>query len=622
MMHRTSTSDTGQQPRHENGWPRSRFWDLGKHACIRATILLLAVSATAQTGSYRVAGTAVNAVTGEPVSGAMVALLTVQDSSTFAATESGSDGHFAIEHLPAAKFQLTASKRGYSTGFYNQHQNFNSAVVTGEGQDTGNLVFRLAPEAVLSGVVTGDGGDPVQGATVMLFAKPRGHDPGAKIAQVDSTATDDTGAYEFSGLTAGDYLLAVRALPWYAINHFAFAAGLDRQPETAQQAALDVAYPVTFFDSTTEEGSATPIELASGSREQANIGLHAVPALRIQVQTPRNADGSPDNSVAQPDLRQSIFGVDMGGGGALMSRGRGDSMEFAGVPPGQYELTQGDPPRIVEMDASTSQQVDPGAGTPAMTVSGTLQPVQGTQLSGAHLLTLEPVGAATANASPASGDASLEPQPVFASQRAFSFRAVPAGVWKLHISNGLDVVAITADGRTQPGNLLTVPYPPSFVTVTVSAGRTVRIEGFVHKPGAPADGSSSVGWKPGAPADGSSSVGWKPGAPADGSSSVGWKGDKGLAGAMVVLVPKDLSAMAELARRDQSDSDGSFALLNVEPGEYTLVAIDDGWDLDWGNPAVIARYLPAGQPVTVKDSSDNQPGRRIVLAEPVRVQQK
>jgi len=30
------------------------------------------------------------------------------------------------------------------------------------------------------------------------------------------------------------------------------------------------------------------------------------------------------------------------------------------------------------------------------------------------------------------------------------------------------------------------------------------------KPGAPADGSMSVGWKPGAPADGSMSVGWKP----------------------------------------------------------------------------------------------------------------
>ena len=41
--------------------------------------------------------------------------------------------------------------------------------------------------------------------------------------------------------------------------------------------------------------------------------------------------------------------------------------------------------------------------------------------------------------------------------------------------------------------------------------------------GAPAAGSSSVGWKAGAPADRSSSVGWKAGAPADRSSFAGWK---------------------------------------------------------------------------------------------------
>ena len=41
--------------------------------------------------------------------------------------------------------------------------------------------------------------------------------------------------------------------------------------------------------------------------------------------------------------------------------------------PGQYELTQGDPPRVVALDANTSQQVEAGAGIPAVAVSGTLQ---------------------------------------------------------------------------------------------------------------------------------------------------------------------------------------------------------------------------------------------------------
>jgi hypothetical protein len=63
--------------------------------------------------------------------------------------------------------------------------------------------------------------------------------------------------------------------------------------------------PVTYFDSTTDEASATPIALAGGSREEANINLHPAPALHLAVAAPRKADGS----VARPELRQTVFGT-------------------------------------------------------------------------------------------------------------------------------------------------------------------------------------------------------------------------------------------------------------------------------------------------------------------------
>jgi hypothetical protein len=84
---------------------------------------------------------------------------------------------------------------------------------------------------------------------------------------------------------------------------------------------------------------------------------------------------------------------------------------------------------------------------------------------------------------------------------------------------------------------------------------------------------------------------------------------------MLVLVPKDTGAMRAFARRDQSDSDGSFAFGNVAPGLYTIVAIQDGWELDWARPEVIARYLPGGISVTVTDTS----GKLLRLSEPVSV---
>jgi hypothetical protein len=68
---------------------------------------------------------------------------------------------------------------------------------------------------------------------------------------------------------------------------------------------------------------------------------------------------------------------------------------------------------------------------------------------------------------------------------------------------------------------------------------------------------------------------------------------------MVVLVPKDPESHRDLFRRDQSDQDGSFSLRSVVPGSYTIVAIENGWDLDWSRPGVIAHYAEHGKTVTV-----------------------
>jgi hypothetical protein len=94
------------------------------------------------------------------------------------------------------------------------------------------------------------------------------------------------------------------------------------------------------------------------------------------------------------------------------------------------------------------------------------------------------------------------------------------------------------------------------------------------------------------------------------------KDGKAAAGVLVALIPKEPGKIASLSRRDQSDSDGSFGLLNVAPGDYTVLAIEGGWNLDWSDPAVIGRYLPGGIAVTVKDSSD----KRVQVSKAVPVQ--
>jgi hypothetical protein len=526
---------------------------------------------------YRIAGTIVNSASGEPIRRAAVAALSEEDSHTIAAVESDNEGHFSLDGLPAAKYQLTASKRGFRTAFYDEHDLYNSAVVTGPDQETGNLTFRLVPGSILHGVVTTDGGDPVENARVMLFLKSRDGKPAAHIGQSNSTSTDDTGAYEFNNLSAGEYMLAVIAEPWYAMHR---SADRTRRISSGENAAagdaataLDVAYPVTYFDSSTEEASATHITLAGGARAQADITLHAVPALHIEVDTPRKTDGS----IARAELRQKVFGVEI----SAVSAGFLDSMqtgatEFTGVAPGHYELAQGDPPRVLEFDAAASMQVDPALGSPTTAVRGTLRNAAGAALTDDCSLSLEPVGASESQARQSQASQHEGPILALCMRGAFTLPSVPAGEWRLSVQSGanqLAVTSVTSGSATHAGGIIKVQDRELSLVVSVSPGAT-RVQGFARKDG------------------------------------------KGAAGVMVVLVPKDLTALDGLVRRDQSDSDGSFSMRDVVPGDYTLVAIQDGWSLDWAEPHVISRYLPGGIPVTVSDRS----GKLVALTTPVPVQ--
>ncbi len=547
-----------------NPWPTARI------VLAMALLALVSLPALAQTapspsaltdsGFYRIAGTVVNAVTGEPVRRATVEALAEADNHTVLSVQTDSEGHFSLEGLPAAKYPLTASRRGFLTAFYDEHEAFNTAIVTGPDQETEHLDFRLVPGSVLHGVVTADGGDPVEGANVMLFLKPHGHDPGDRIREAGTTNTDDTGAYEFANLAPGEYLLAVKADPWYAM--YSSGRGSNLGPPNDAAAALDVAYPVTYFDSATDEAAASTIVLAGGSREVANFNVHAVPALHIQVATPSRQDGS----ITVQVLMQTILGTQVPEIGHLETPGPAGMIGFTGVAPGHYELWQGDPPRIVDADLTSSQQIDPNAGTPTVAVAGTLLTTLGSVLAGEGMVTLDSLDTARLQGQ---RHASFN-------GGTFNFASVPPGAWQLSAygpTGSLPVVSIAAGSRSHAGNLVTVGDHPLSLVVTVNLGGT-RVEGFARKDG------------------------------------------KGLAGVMMVLVPKNSSVWRSLIRRDQSDSDGSFSLRAVAPGQYTVVAIEDGWELDWAQPEVIARYLPGGIAVTVTDAS----GKLVTLDRPVPVQ--
>ena len=493
---------------------------------------------------YRIAGTLLNPTTGEPVQRATVSV-TDMESHVVASVTTNAQGQFSFEGLAAGKYPLTASKRGFRTAFYDDHDGYNTAIVTGPEQDTTHLIFFLAPGAVLRGVVTADGGDPVEGARVMLFQRPRASWTDRRNAQAATTTTDDTGAYEFANLADGAYLIAVLAQPWYAIHRDAANSA------SSDIKNLDVAYPVTYFDSTTSEGSATPIAIETGAREQADIHLHAVPALRITVNAVRRSDGR----LARPELQQIVFGTPIFAESVgFMDALKKGSADFNGMAPGHYELTLADPPRAVSLDASASSVVEADAGSPMLGLGGTVRTANGLPLPDDARVSLLPQEGAMSHAG----------QSVRIRDGRFKFDAVAPGTWSVVVEADRKmrpVLGIGTEATVRAGNTVTLRDRELNITVVVGA-QTARVDGMAQKNG------------------------------------------KGFGGAMVVLVPREPAGLETLARRDQSDSDGSFALRDVVPGQYTVVAIEDGWKLDWTAPGALARYLPGGTAVTVQDNSE------------------
>ncbi len=531
-----------------------------------AALACMAMAALSAQDNYRIAGTLVNAATGEPVVRGTISLLAESDSHTLATTHTDSQGRFSINHLPAGKYQLTAAKRGYMSAFYDEHEEYSSAVVTGSttGSDAfvkvDQLTFNLVPGGVIRGVVTDDSGDPVEAANVRIYQKSRDHGMGARILAPASAKTDDTGAYEFGNLTPGQYMIAVTATPWYAKAW--------RAAPNEEGSPLDVAYPVTYFDSTTEEPAATVIDLEGGSHVEANITLHAVPALHITL-PPAGRSNNGEEQESAPQLTQMIFGAPADNQMLITEAPRTTrESEFTGIAPGQYTIEAGDPPRKLTVDLANSQQIDAANGVEEASVSGNIFLTSDKPLKEQLRLVLEPVGSSVP----------VEMQQGTNSQNHFDFESVPPGRWTLWAANGnksLATVALSINGKKIAGGDFTVADKPLRMDVLL-ADQLARVTGMVQKDG------------------------------------------KGFPGAMVVLVPQSPAALHALVRRDQSDTDGTFNLRDVAPGKYTVLAIDDGWDLDWAKPGVLDRYLKGGVTINVIGNG----GDVVTLAAPVALQPK
>lgn len=516
-------------------------------------------------GGYRIAGTVVSKTDRRPLFHARILLSDVKDAQKTQSVVTGEDGRFEFTGLPAGKYSLNGAKRGFISSGYDQHEQFSTAIVTGADLDTETLTLKLTPAAVITGKVLDEVGEPVRHATVTLYYDD--HSAGAdQIRQSRSSQTDDLGMYELTPLAPGTYFLSATAKPWYAVH----PSSEERGPHaelTAVDRSLDVAYPMTYYADVADSDSATPILIQGGERVEADIHLNPVPALHLFFR----ASGDRRNGADFPQLQQAVFDGSasvQSTGGRMVSPGL---FEITGIPAGHYNVRiggQGSGVQINGVDLSKDgEQVDTSRAEALSSVKISVRTAGETALPTQLTVALrsghrDPVAVEVVNAR---GEAELQ--------------QVPAGKYEVVVggaSKPYSISRIVSSGGDVSGHILSVaPGASPSISLTL-AGGSVDVQGTVKSEGKPC------------------------------------------AGAMVVLVPKNPEIDHDLFRRDQSDLDGTFLLRGVIPGSYTLVAIQNGWDLDWSQPGLMTAYLKRGQAIEVSERG----GRPVNLTDAIEVQSK
>lgn len=543
---------------------------MSRGLCFPCFVLLLLTSAFAQQPpahalGFRISGTAVNSVNGQPLAQVRVFLGRPQEREDREVVITGTDGRFQFENLPAGKYTLGAAKPGFLMQAFEQHEDFSSAIVVGPELSAENLLFRIPPAAAISGQIVDEQNEPVRDAQITLF-RQRLLDGHITTRMRGQTTSDDRGQYRFGQLPTGTYFVMVSARPWYSpysavASTFyspygaatSTAEGNGGQDQSAA-ASLDVTYPLLYYSGVTDSGQATPVTVAAGDHASADFSLTPVRSVHIRVHTPKLNLNQGYSVALVPQAFQDVsVQMPVSVQTAMVRPGE---IEISGIAPGQYRLQMVFPGKetttfaqVLDLEGDT--ELDVGSASQARDISGTLTMQDGSR---------PPTQANIVLRNTASG----EPFRAIAVRDGhFQFpvqEVIPPGTYEITVAaQNTYVVSVSANGAPVAGRRVEVRGSDPLRLAIVAAQGVGRINGTVV---------SSDG--------------------------------KPIAGPMVLLAPDDLAKNTILIRRDQSDSDGTFTLPNVVPGHYTLLAIRDGWGLEWMKPAVLKPYLAGGEQVTVQ----------------------
>ena len=278
--------------------------------------VVLGVSSSAQqpqSPQFKLEGLVVNSVTGKPLSRVLVQM-------NGRSMLTGPEGEFSFDSVPAGTSFVGLIKPGYFIPASKPLAGTMGHSIN-VGPDTGKVVLKLAPEAVVTGQVTGQDGEPLEGAAIQVLAY-MWMDGGHQLVPArGAVRTDEDGNFRIAGLRAGRYYLEVKA------------GNVTRRVLGAQSSKAPTAYPaVVYYPGTPELAASAALDLLAGQKMEAEFSLALATAYRLTGQLVTVGGWKQIFAPVIVDaLDQPLFGADQ-------FDPTSGAFEFRAVPAGTYSV--------------------------------------------------------------------------------------------------------------------------------------------------------------------------------------------------------------------------------------------------------------------------------------------
>jgi hypothetical protein len=546
------------------------------------------IFAVQSSGTTSVQGIAVIAGSDDPVSGAVVELRSVNDSSAeplLAATQSS--GSFLFRGVPAGRYVVVATRNGYLPAEFGQKnaQGRGVPIVVSTTQPQIDLRITMTPTASVSGRILDRSGQPIAGVPVQLV-KPIFQEGRRTMSVMKSMLTNDLGEYRIFWVAPGSYYVNVippvdvpppggTGIP-LIINPYSQPAGRSLWWNAANVTTTPTgnglpdneAYLPIFFPGTPDESAATLIDLQAGA-DVRGIDIRVVPVRAWRIR----------GVVLNGTTRQPMPGVPL----QLISLGpmpratqaNADTMGrfvIPKVPSGPYVLASLVPAagvgRLLSVEVRDADIEANIELQPFYNLSGRIAASNPTALSIGLRLELGIQNPPQLNTTPAADG-------------SFTLRNVPPGDYRVFLSPIL--VPQVTSAPTIPVNLQNAYVKSMRLGDTDLLNGRLRLD---RPPESPIEIITATD-------------------PGNLSGRVLDNRQRPSSGAIVVLMPELERRVqrTDLYKTASTDEAGQFLIEGVPPGDYRLFAWENVGEFAWRDPAFMREVEERGRALRITEGS-------------------